>query len=439
MVEGNNVFKAYTWRKKWVRPYESIFGVLLNFCRVNVYDLQQAVRRLCKTKSKEVFDEMDIIHRNFDEDQLKNLEQILLPQNYIHGLGDIHIGEELFFTEFDQNLKYCPICMKESGYHSVIFQLKGLTHCPIHNSQRLISDGIRYNVNTYIPYFSDSNKFSISNIPLPSERVMESDVLQIEKYVKSIPILKDITYANVLFRLRNLSSENKYCEFTKLCNRQKILYMEHKDYSDIENLLLETHKQLKMLLWPDEVKWMEEFYETFKSNTMYYLYSQPVQFVEYLFVLKLLSKCSYVQFPGNYPTPSPIDSRQYPNNIIYKTIAYSEIIRGCKTTWISDEYPLQHPYSDAAIRLANYNNMNYSGLNLSICGEIINNKYECKYLEMQILFDLYQFQWKNFNRLIGNNKTFDIYKICDKLPDIRYIITKNRIGDISVYRQVEEK
>ena len=29
--------KEFTWKKTWVRPYESIYSILRNFCKVNVF------------------------------------------------------------------------------------------------------------------------------------------------------------------------------------------------------------------------------------------------------------------------------------------------------------------------------------------------------------------------------------------------------------------
>ena len=36
-MNPENMFKLYTWRKEWVRPYESIYSILRNFCKVNVF------------------------------------------------------------------------------------------------------------------------------------------------------------------------------------------------------------------------------------------------------------------------------------------------------------------------------------------------------------------------------------------------------------------
>ena len=38
--------RKYRWDKKWVRPYESIFSILANFCRVNICSSKHALKML---------------------------------------------------------------------------------------------------------------------------------------------------------------------------------------------------------------------------------------------------------------------------------------------------------------------------------------------------------------------------------------------------------
>lgn len=43
---GGNTFKLYRWKKEWVRPYESIYSIMRNFCKVNVFQGSYALRIL---------------------------------------------------------------------------------------------------------------------------------------------------------------------------------------------------------------------------------------------------------------------------------------------------------------------------------------------------------------------------------------------------------
>ena len=42
----NSHFKTFLWKRDWARPYESVFGLMLNFCRVNVISGRAAAKLL---------------------------------------------------------------------------------------------------------------------------------------------------------------------------------------------------------------------------------------------------------------------------------------------------------------------------------------------------------------------------------------------------------
>ena len=51
LFEETMFARRYTWKKEWVRPYESSFGILLNFCKVNAIEGSKALKLLGKTTS----------------------------------------------------------------------------------------------------------------------------------------------------------------------------------------------------------------------------------------------------------------------------------------------------------------------------------------------------------------------------------------------------
>ena len=52
--DGLNL-RQYVWKKEWVRPYESTYSVVLNFCRVNVCNGKKAINIL-KQKYQKIQD-----------------------------------------------------------------------------------------------------------------------------------------------------------------------------------------------------------------------------------------------------------------------------------------------------------------------------------------------------------------------------------------------
>lgn len=433
--EDNQIFKPHTWRKVWVRPYESIFSVVMNFSRVNVLDLHQALPKLCKVKVADKYDNLNVGYRRVDKNQMNIVEELLLPEAYIHGLGNISVGEGAFLSQFEKNLKFCPVCMKENGYHSTIYQLMDLDYCPIHNVKLVVSDSTRYHPNEYVTYFPNSKGLSLSEIPLPTERREESGLLKIINYISSIHVFKDITHIDVLYRPSSIISNKKFDSLDKISEENRILYLENENMiNNIEDILIEKYKKWYQLLWPDRTPLLTDEFDYSKSRATQYLHAYCVPFIEYLFVMDLMQG----SFDCRKSNPSTLESN-YPNDYVHKRIAYSEVVRGCKTQWICDDYMLKHPHSNEAIRFKNYQNMNYIEMNWDVCRNMTTNSSKELYLKSKILFDLYTHQWKKFNELIGTEPYFDKFEICKRLPDIQYIITKDFNSNISVYRQVEEK
>jgi hypothetical protein len=133
---------SFTWNPRWIAPYESPWGIFEKFKYAN------------ETKS------IDLLHL-FGTDELKSKKNIAnsnINCNLIHMdrlNGDIIkqvLGLNLkeintrYFVElisivsgldlFNHNLKYCKICLS-NGYHSILHQLKIISHCPFHPSSCL--------------------------------------------------------------------------------------------------------------------------------------------------------------------------------------------------------------------------------------------------------------------------------------------------------------
>ena len=127
--------RKYRWDKKWVRPYESIFSILANFCRVNICSSKHALKMLGAeaTNEKKYIEgfQMDGHCRN----SLETIECLnkILPQWYIDKMEifahmDYNTARSYFGT---YHMRICPKCLKD-GYHSIIHQFHYVKTCPFH-------------------------------------------------------------------------------------------------------------------------------------------------------------------------------------------------------------------------------------------------------------------------------------------------------------------
>ncbi len=107
--------RKYTWKKDWVRPYESSFGILLTFCKVNTIDGLKAIIRLLGPESVEDYTE------------------IFVPEWYVRQMQMfLNIDERVRDSMLEKRIVYCPKCMM-FGYHSILHQLYNMKICPFHN------------------------------------------------------------------------------------------------------------------------------------------------------------------------------------------------------------------------------------------------------------------------------------------------------------------
>lgn len=103
----------YTWKKEWVRPYESSFGILLNFCKVNAVDGLKALKLLGKTSRSCLCDML------VPEEYAENMQLFLCMKKSIRD------------SIMEKTIVYCPECRK-IGYHSVFHQLYNVKECLFH-------------------------------------------------------------------------------------------------------------------------------------------------------------------------------------------------------------------------------------------------------------------------------------------------------------------
>lgn len=221
--------KKYTWKKEWVRPYESSFGILLNFCKVNALDGAKALRQLGKSA------------------QTTSVCEMLAPQDYIDKMQMfLNMKKKIRDSMLEERLCYCPECRK-IGYHSVFHQLFNVRICIFHKVPlEYDGDDDRYGESyrtESIVYDGESGFFSNArNIPHPSLRA-EDPAVQNESYYK---YLKHDIIEHVILHACYTSSEyvklqqERVYPLEFLCSNSsyKQISISHYDGSDDELLKL---------------------------------------------------------------------------------------------------------------------------------------------------------------------------------------------------------
>ena len=133
--DGLNL-RQYVWKKEWVRPYESTYSVVLNFCRVNVCNGKKAINIL-KQKYQKIQDINNKIPLRTKRKKNKgkfrdSIYDQLMPHWYwdqSDTFNSIFNGQQILNTE----VYYCPECMK-AGYHSYLHQIVNVKKCLFHNT-----------------------------------------------------------------------------------------------------------------------------------------------------------------------------------------------------------------------------------------------------------------------------------------------------------------
>ena len=117
-IPENNL-KSFRWRKEWVRPYESFYSVVRNFCKVNV------------VTPKKMFQIFGI--STADPFTIKNVKR---RTNYDIFFNSVFPEGFIDYSQIIQSgihrLQCCPICWAD-GYHSYLHNIGGAEECPFHH------------------------------------------------------------------------------------------------------------------------------------------------------------------------------------------------------------------------------------------------------------------------------------------------------------------
>lgn len=128
----DNEKSGYTWKEEWNIPYESLWGRIEKFRTANVLDAKHLdkIIKIGADSPHLIFSTQFLIYRNqsYSIHQMYSLLKIDTDifENFTHTYGI-----------FDNQLRYCPLCMKK-GYHSFLHQLIFFDECFLHKGTALI-------------------------------------------------------------------------------------------------------------------------------------------------------------------------------------------------------------------------------------------------------------------------------------------------------------
>lgn len=133
------LYKSYTWRDDFYRPYESLWSLIQKFCMLNSISEADFHKDLCNkigysTVKLQAFSPYHIYRMTSLSKSNINKALNITEKNF-EVLNCFSVNN--LETYMHKDLFYCTICMKY-GYHSMFHQLKFLNNCFIHEKQSLI-------------------------------------------------------------------------------------------------------------------------------------------------------------------------------------------------------------------------------------------------------------------------------------------------------------
>ena len=253
-IVKNSILKKYHWQKSWVRPYESVFGIFLNFCRVNVLEGYEALRifNIAKIQYTNYIPEFMMYCASKYGQNYQNILEILTPKWYLSQIKifqkmDVYTCDNCLYTD---QVIYCPECLK-SGYHSILHQIRGIKYCPFHPNKLLIQSPRKYWFNyliTSITWMDANDVFSIKKVVLPCFR----------REIKTLLEFKLRTNAQFWY----VSTDNEWQDRSYACNTLDVLSKCNSDrkiqvekelisFQQFKEIFIQWYNQLQlpMVLW----------------------------------------------------------------------------------------------------------------------------------------------------------------------------------------------
>lgn len=198
----------YLWRKEWVRPYESVYSVIRNFCRINVVNCNDMFRTMKISRTNNGYCNGSLLCISdipLERYIIKNLLDVLLPDDYYEKLKIFNTcNNNINKILINKCFIYCPECMKEN-YHSVYHNITNSSICIFHKVP-LIHTNIEYGTNK-IRYNDGPDKImNVVDMILPCERKIDNSFYKTKiNYECFIPIARTVKNESNQFIYRNIA------------------------------------------------------------------------------------------------------------------------------------------------------------------------------------------------------------------------------------------
>ncbi len=446
-ADREKYLKEYTWNKEWVRPYESMFGILLNFCKVNVTGGEQALKMLNKPPEKD--------DKHFKVNQrlmmyYKKPDTSLYPDSIINALlPDWYIEEMSIFLNMNhttmQNLirsrvHICPECAKD-GYHSVFHQLSNTNICPFHGIRIIEADnghmkGIGYFAGAII-YDMNKDVFSNArNILHPSLRTKEPEFYKLDCCTTS-------GYASMTHVIPE--GFDTYFSYAEYCRRMV----------RPENFMLQKHTYECMRInhhngTVDEL-WRELIDEGTPLNAVYTVCCESPKIREYIEEYNIKSRLSDFYFFCKMRSFFKETSKEYqnhPNNLLMNETLHTDDIYKLKLSFLwalrASLYPKEaltidwvlgrYQDSDYYIRHI-WNGLHIRAVNLDM-DDMDVSETDIIFVKLFLINDQFDCLWTQYYKLAERDEGVSVCDGWKELNVPEYYICNSKIGsDILIYRK----
>lgn len=418
-IEAENLdeFRLFTWRKSWVRPYESLYSVYRTFTRVNVLSDTRALEILTKGKvkmavSSEHLYEM-LAHTCVPSDTNNHfntyhicrvLPNILASPKQEVNKFPLFRNKEARDICIATKIRYCPECLKR-GYHSWLFQYIAMRKCPIHRIDL---------IETY--QFTDEPKNIMDCHPAIqtiNTEYMSNVYLQIFGGIKEIQAFKMNGLFDITQVIGNESGKSLY-------DVGKEIYVGEKNakYNVKENMV----ELLKRLIF--------QLGDEYASLKRYKNAEYPIEnIIDYAFkdwkykngakLNPMLSNTSAVALQVYISMMDNILKSQ--NSMVYDKDLMYKYMQQVKS--ISDPlnfYTFYHPYAgELWMHPKTPAFVDPLIMDVQIIPKSTLNE---NYILFYCIDDHIKFQWENFKRLANEYNNNDIFLIGRKLPRVCYLI-----------------
>ena len=415
--DDHMVSSPYTWRKGWIRPYESLYSVFRMFERINGFSTSSVFKVICNKK------------------QISINEEFVNAFIYCACNGVIETRHILskrvseFFSTGDESLPafpkmnpqarmlltndfyvFCPECHKK-GYHSWMFQYRALKICPIHHilletlTTLLLEEKVGVMDSHPMLYDIDTKKI---------ENIYHKLFLDVKRI--------DLLVINDYFNIREHGERLQMISL--LCQGEEIYRRNESDYPDVVEKMSSRFREVIYEVSNSMIcrQWTEEhtqviLEDTFDRNLRHRknpIFHQTMAAALQVYITLMEMKLLYNR--------EPILEEIFDKYMCYVQGVYDPLeFRKFYHPYASEPYELR---STAYVHTIKLSYMNLEPL----------NKNDTTLVAID---DHIHFQWEKYRQLVMEDHV-DADEATKKLPDVAYLCITDTEGIIHLNRIVAD-